>query len=301
MQDPFGQKRSRCPNWTEQEKILLIKNIKARKDILFGKPKGPDNTAAKDESITAWQEVLHAINSESQFPRTMEQVKKQYENLKMRGKQVYLDMLSCKGRVKPHILSPAMKLMIDEIKESNKSAESSPSLQVWVTQNTRLPLPPLSIPATLPTTAIKEENTLPASKDVPQQGNSNAITTAGIMRSPSQSSSMNGSMLVPEDDDLDDPAAKRMRMDEIEDGPSLMVLERERIMAETEKFRAETELTYQRKEYEHAIFVMKRQLLEAKLEYYNHQNRKNLDSDTKQSLNHSLHHDHPDDEQCDSD
>lgn len=62
MQDPFGQKRSRCPNWTEQDKILLIQNIKSRKDVLFGKTKGSESNGAKDASLEAWNEVLHAIN-----------------------------------------------------------------------------------------------------------------------------------------------------------------------------------------------------------------------------------------------
>ena len=50
--------------------------------------------------------------------------------------------------------------------------------------------------------------------------------------------------------------------------------ELEKVRAETEKLRAETELIYQRKEYEFAIFELKRQVLEAKLEYYTKANEK---------------------------
>jgi hypothetical protein len=76
-----------------------------------------------------------------------------YRVVFLTGKQVYLDMLACKGRVKPHILSPAMKMMIDEIKESNTGLETIQE-KVWVTQNTKkVPLPPLTAapaPAVIP-------------------------------------------------------------------------------------------------------------------------------------------------------
>lgn len=59
--ESFSHKRPRCPNWTEQDKVVLVKNIRARKDILYARNKG--DYATKEAVATAWQEVLQAVNA----------------------------------------------------------------------------------------------------------------------------------------------------------------------------------------------------------------------------------------------
>lgn len=74
-------------------------------------------------------------------------------------------------------------------------------------------------------------------------------------------------------------SAKRRKVTDTRTMDPLMAeYEVERIQAETERHRAETDLIYQRRECEYAIYDLKRQVLEAKLEYY--KNKKDTDRES---------------------
>ncbi|XP_045171114.2 uncharacterized protein LOC123533523 [Mercenaria mercenaria] len=304
--DSFAPRRPRCPNWTEQDKIILVKNIRARKEILLAKNKG--DAATKDAVATAWQEVLNALNSETHFPRTLEQVKKQHENLKLRAKQLYMDMMQCPGTVKPHIVSPAMKLMMEDFTEgdpefSNPTPTPTANRILLPKQTVTLPitLPPLTLPVQslpAPSTVNYEDddsNTNTSLNDDTVQNHSISIqgnnakfdqnNSMDLTRNSARFGHFNGASTSQNSDNLNFPNPKRRKLDNDQSDSLLANTELEKIRAETEKLRAETELIYQRKEYELAIFELKRQVLEAKLEYYTKANEKGSMSEQTMNTN----------------
>lgn len=285
VMESFGPRRPRCPNWTEQDKIILVKNIRARKEILLAKNKGDANM--KDAIGIAWQEVLTALNAETHFPRTLEQVKKQHENLKLRAKQLYMDMLNCPATVKPHIVSPAMKLMMEDFAEGDEEFLNPTP----IANRVLLPKLPTTIPITLSPLNLPPVQSVSAPSTVKYESDDSSTNTSmtddavqnhsiSIQGNNAKFSSFKGAT----SDNLGNPNPKKRKLESQSD-TLLETTELEKMRAETEKFKAETELIYQRKEYEFAIFELKRQVLEAKLEYYTKANEKRAISEEAINVN----------------
>ncbi|XP_071119355.1 uncharacterized protein [Haliotis cracherodii] len=77
----------RRPNWTEEERIVLIDNVNKIQHRLFGKFKGCGTQKGGKIKEQAWEEVVNALNAKSgEVKRTVEEAKKQYANLKQRAK-----------------------------------------------------------------------------------------------------------------------------------------------------------------------------------------------------------------------
>lgn len=78
----------RKPNWTEKERLLLVESVRNREDRLFGKMKGPGCTKHSKLKEIAWEEVAQSVNAQScTISRTVEEIKKQYANIKQRAKE----------------------------------------------------------------------------------------------------------------------------------------------------------------------------------------------------------------------
>lgn len=78
----------RKPNWTEKERLVLVEAVRHREDRLFGKMKGPGGTKHNKVKEIAWEEVAQSVNAQScTTSRTVEEIKKQYANIKQRAKE----------------------------------------------------------------------------------------------------------------------------------------------------------------------------------------------------------------------
>ncbi|XP_061188064.1 myb/SANT-like DNA-binding domain-containing protein 4 [Saccostrea echinata] len=81
-------KTPRRPNWTEKEKLVLVEAVRQREDRLFGKMKGSGGVKNVKLKEGAWEEVAEAVNAQSDtVERTVEEVRKQYANIKQRAKE----------------------------------------------------------------------------------------------------------------------------------------------------------------------------------------------------------------------
>ncbi|XP_069133841.1 myb-related transcription factor, partner of profilin-like [Argopecten irradians] len=75
----------RGTNWTEREKVVLVEEVVKREAVLFGKFHGTSVTSETKQ--TAWEAVAAGVNAIAQVPKTVDQVKKQYSNIKQRAKE----------------------------------------------------------------------------------------------------------------------------------------------------------------------------------------------------------------------
>ncbi|XP_061165049.1 uncharacterized protein LOC133174023 [Saccostrea echinata] len=81
-------KTPRRPNWTEKEKLVLVEAVRQREDRLFGKMKGSGGVKNVKLKEGAWEKVAEAVNAQSDtVERTVEEVWKQYANIKQRAKE----------------------------------------------------------------------------------------------------------------------------------------------------------------------------------------------------------------------
>ncbi|XP_056004071.1 uncharacterized protein LOC130046623 [Ostrea edulis] len=77
--------KARKPNWTERERLALVEAVRCREDRLFGKMKGAGGVKNSRVKESAWEEVAQFVNAQSETSqRGIEEVKKQYSNLKQR-------------------------------------------------------------------------------------------------------------------------------------------------------------------------------------------------------------------------
>lgn len=77
--------KRRNPNWSEEEKIILLEEYNKRKEILTARfsPKITSQTKHK-----MWQQITDAVNARNlTVNRTMLEVKKKYENLAVTAKK----------------------------------------------------------------------------------------------------------------------------------------------------------------------------------------------------------------------
>ncbi|XP_048759900.1 uncharacterized protein LOC125675533 [Ostrea edulis] len=80
--------KARKPNWTERERLALVEAVRCREDRLFGKMKGAGGVKNSRVKESAWEEVAQFVNAQSETSqRGIEEVKKQYSNLKQRAKE----------------------------------------------------------------------------------------------------------------------------------------------------------------------------------------------------------------------
>ncbi|XP_046561610.1 myb/SANT-like DNA-binding domain-containing protein 4 [Haliotis rubra] len=77
----------RRPNWSEEEKTSLVEEVSKRLDRLSSKFKGCGSIKGTKMKEQAWMEIAETLNMKSNFvKRTVEEVKKQYANIKQRAK-----------------------------------------------------------------------------------------------------------------------------------------------------------------------------------------------------------------------
>ncbi|XP_067669901.1 myb/SANT-like DNA-binding domain-containing protein 4, partial [Haliotis asinina] len=77
----------RRPNWSEEEKTYLVEEVNKRLDRLSSKFKGCGSVKGTKIKEQAWMEIAEALNMKSNLvKRTVEEVKKQYANIKQRAK-----------------------------------------------------------------------------------------------------------------------------------------------------------------------------------------------------------------------
>jgi hypothetical protein len=50
--------KTRKPNWTEKERLILVETVRDREDRLFGKMKGAGGIKHSRVKETAWEEVV---------------------------------------------------------------------------------------------------------------------------------------------------------------------------------------------------------------------------------------------------
>ncbi|KAL4238547.1 hypothetical protein ACF0H5_003254 [Mactra antiquata] len=179
----------------------------------------------------AWQEILAAVNEEAHFPRTLEQVKKQYENLKMRGFNQFI-------KKKPTTPQPILP--------------KPPPTATIITSAT---------PTSLSKTSV---STTSSYQDSPYWNINGGSETNFNDKDHKYSQHTSES-----DQTIYTTSATSLKTtDTRAESMLIQQFEIERIQAETQKHKAETELIFQRRECEYAIFEMKRKVLQAKLEYY---------------------------------
>lgn len=78
------EKKTRKPNWSEEEKIILLEEYNKRKQILKSKF-DPQITAHKKQRM--WEEIAAKINSRSMIKRSIQEVQKKYDNLSVMAKK----------------------------------------------------------------------------------------------------------------------------------------------------------------------------------------------------------------------
>ncbi|XP_021379132.1 uncharacterized protein LOC110466737 [Mizuhopecten yessoensis] len=80
-------KKPRCPNWREKDRVLFISEMQPHETVLFRKYKGPLRKA--QVKADAWKEIVSKFNAQADIPRSLDQLKKQFDNVKTRAKQKY--------------------------------------------------------------------------------------------------------------------------------------------------------------------------------------------------------------------
>ena len=78
------EKKARKPNWSEEEKIVLLQEYSKRKHILKSKF-DPHITAHK--KLRMWEEIATNINSRSLIKRSISEIQKKYDNLTVMSKK----------------------------------------------------------------------------------------------------------------------------------------------------------------------------------------------------------------------
>ncbi|XP_048756770.2 myb/SANT-like DNA-binding domain-containing protein 4 isoform X1 [Ostrea edulis] len=83
------KKKARAQNWTAEEEVLLIEEVKTRAEILFGPLKGCGKSGKiKEIKDREWQMVADKLNSQfDNKMRGLEEAKKKYYNIKQRSKE----------------------------------------------------------------------------------------------------------------------------------------------------------------------------------------------------------------------
>lgn len=73
------ENKKRKPNWTEDEKAILLEEFTKRKNILQSRY---NPSVTHSHKSKAWQEITEKINSRNlAVKRTVEEVMKKYENI----------------------------------------------------------------------------------------------------------------------------------------------------------------------------------------------------------------------------
>ncbi|XP_063054047.1 uncharacterized protein LOC134448290 isoform X1 [Engraulis encrasicolus] len=74
----------RKPNWSEDEKVILLEEYNKRKHVIKSRF-NPQITATK--KLQNWEEITALINSRSMVKRTVGEVQKKYENLAVQARK----------------------------------------------------------------------------------------------------------------------------------------------------------------------------------------------------------------------
>lgn len=75
----------RAKNFTATETTILVNEVEKRRDLLFGRLKGPNLTQFHRDR--GWDQVVNAINAVAPAPRKLTEVKNKFRDLKNRTKQ----------------------------------------------------------------------------------------------------------------------------------------------------------------------------------------------------------------------
>src|SRR5271154_4411184 len=78
------KKATRRPNFSPAEKIALAKEVTLRLDIIKG---CFSDTVNKDDKDLAWKQILLKVNAVSSTVRTIMEIKKKYQDMKLETKK----------------------------------------------------------------------------------------------------------------------------------------------------------------------------------------------------------------------
>ncbi|KAG5275871.1 hypothetical protein AALO_G00125460 [Alosa alosa] len=78
------EKKARKPNWTEDEKVILLEEYRKRKTILKSKF---DPTITANKKQRNWKEITAKINARSTVKRSVPEIQKKLENLTVMAKK----------------------------------------------------------------------------------------------------------------------------------------------------------------------------------------------------------------------
>ncbi|XP_006011077.1 GT1 domain-containing protein [Latimeria chalumnae] len=122
--------KKRNPNWSEEEKTILLREYEKRKHILTARSNPLITLAIKQNQ---WEEITRAINTHSfmSLGRTVQEVKKKYENLSTRARKEYNEFKKISGATGgdagPEPLSKVTKLVLELFGEDSPALAEIPS------------------------------------------------------------------------------------------------------------------------------------------------------------------------------
>ncbi|XP_015193823.1 nuclear apoptosis-inducing factor 1-like [Lepisosteus oculatus] len=143
--------RKRNPNWTEEEKAILLKEYSRRKEILTSKFNPAVTSVIKQKH---WKEITDCVNSQNPtVKRTIQEVKKKYENLSTAAKKEYRELRKAatkRAPQEPSQLSGPSPLQTVSVSSSPALPPRIVAVSSFVLPTSRpqapLPRPPLLVP-----------------------------------------------------------------------------------------------------------------------------------------------------------
>lgn len=80
----MAERKARKPNWSEEERVILLEEYRKRKNIIKSRF-DPLITASKKQRM--WEEITAKINSRGLVNRSIQEVQKKYDNLAVLAKK----------------------------------------------------------------------------------------------------------------------------------------------------------------------------------------------------------------------
>ncbi|XP_052803562.1 uncharacterized protein LOC128236714 [Mya arenaria] len=112
----MNELKKRSNNWTDSERHSALSTILNQHDSLFGKFKGA--TLGNKAKEAKWDEIVMEINSCGGTRRTVEEVRKMYQNSKQRAKEKFFRSQKTGGGPGEQF-SACDNLLLDKLKDTN--------------------------------------------------------------------------------------------------------------------------------------------------------------------------------------
>ncbi|KAH3876503.1 hypothetical protein DPMN_000348 [Dreissena polymorpha] len=260
-------RKARSANWTEREKMLLVQTILEHEEDLFSRHNGGASRDL-DSRHKSWADLQELLNQQLDVPRSVDQIKKAFENIKCRAKlkvDVYSDENGdnqCKNT------APSVQLIVNYLRERSRLSPAFDSFSMSDNSSTDIK-PNLRIPF-VQTTQEERSDVSTALLETPTFNNSYEDSSVYTEDNPRQEVSMH--VDTAHNDCNGMTSSKRMRA-----ADEYLELEVKRIKAELVKIQAETDLVFKRQtqeqllfdarmKQEYELFELKKKLLQTQIE-----------------------------------